>query len=285
MENSNEKPKKKKFSLFCCFSTNEGGKKRKQKYNSHSNISNTNKTNISEQNINVKVKDFSIEEKKSKQNNINIINKPNENKSKISSFSYINEENAKQLEKIKIKENETIKNINLKEYNNNNIKKYHTLDGTNHNKENEDKNIYLKLYTLKTKSDFKEKNINFNEKKDNNKNYFLDNSEFIDNYINTHKDEMNIENISLDENKNMSINDKINFGESLSIIEKIKQNPNLNNQEIDDTVNIYGNSSFNRTNKVNEIKIKEKENINYNNELKVIKNFANYTKKNQKKMI
>ena len=276
MENSNEKPRKKKFSLFCCFSTNEGGKKRKKKYNSHSNASNTNKTNISEQNINIKVKDFSIEEKKSKQNNISIINKPNENKSKISSFSNIND--TKKLEKIKEKENETIKNINLEEFRN--IKKFHTLDGTIHNKENEDNNLYLKLYSLKANSNNKEKNLYIFENKEKNKNYFLDNSELIDNYINTNKEEVNIENISLDDNKNISINDKINFGESLSIIEKIKQNPHLNNQEIDDTVNIYGNSSFNRTNKMNEIKIKEneKENINYNNELKIIKNFSNYTK-------
>ena len=285
MENLNEKPKKKKFSLFCCFSINESGKKRKKKYNSHSNISNTNKTNISEQNINIKVKDFSIEEKKNNQNNINIINKPNENKSKTSSFSYINED-TKKLEKIKEKENETIKNINLDEYNNN-FKKFHTSDGAIHNKENKEKTVYLKLYTLKANSNIKEKNININifEKKENNKNYFLDNSEFIDNFINTNKDEVNIENISLDDHKNISINDKINFGESLSIIEKIKQIPHLHNQEIDDTVNIYGNSSFNRTNKMNEIKRKEtdKENINYNNELKIIKNFTNYTKIKSKK--
>ena len=61
MENSKEKPKKKKFSLFCCFSTN-GEKRRRRDNNRSPNISNSNKTNITEQNVNIKVKDFSLDD-------------------------------------------------------------------------------------------------------------------------------------------------------------------------------------------------------------------------------
>ena len=82
MENSKEKVKKKKFSLFCCFSTNEGGKRRKKKNNSSQNFSGSNKTNISEQNVNIKVKDFSIE-----QNSNKLKKAKNDENSKMSSIS------------------------------------------------------------------------------------------------------------------------------------------------------------------------------------------------------
>ena len=63
MENINKKPQKKKFSFFCCFfKNNERRKKRKEKHNSQSISSPGIKTNLSELNSNIKVKDLSIEE-------------------------------------------------------------------------------------------------------------------------------------------------------------------------------------------------------------------------------
>ena len=111
MENSNEKPKKKKFSLFCCFSTNEGGKKRRKKYNSHNNISNSNKTNISsEKNKNIKVNDFSIEGNSYKSKKIHKI--PIGNHSKASSISNIKED-IKKIDKLKQQKNDTIQILKI----------------------------------------------------------------------------------------------------------------------------------------------------------------------------
>ena len=288
MENSNEKPKKKKFSFFCCFSTNEGGKKRKKKYNS---ISNSNKTNISssEQNNNIKVKDFSIEENTYISKKVNNI--PIGNNSKTNSITNIKED-IKEIDKIKQQKNETIQNIKIN-LGDNKLKKFHTLDNimthTNNNynilrsnkEDTDNKNIYLKLSTYNINNNCKV-NINIHEnnlQKSKNNNYFLDKSDLIDNNLFANEEENNyeikndnenylVENIS---NNNNSIK-KINFDESLSIIEKIKQKSITKIQEIDDTVNIYGNNSFNRTIRLDEVKIKkkEKENINYNTKIKNI---------------
>ena len=133
MENSKEKVKKKKFSLFCCFSTNEGGKRRKKKNNSSQNFSGSNKTNISEQNVNIKVKDFSIEQ------NSNKLKKPkNDENSKMSSISNI-KKNLNNIEIIKEKESNNNQNKNS----NNDINKkpslikYKTSNELMRNKENE----------------------------------------------------------------------------------------------------------------------------------------------------
>ena len=128
-----------------------------------------------------------------------------------------------------------------------------------------------------------------------NKNYFLNNSEFIDNNIFSNKEEIIdfkkendnfiIENISINSHKNNSLNEKnIKFDESLSVIKKI------DNQENDDTVNIYdnNNSLFNKTNKLDDIKIKEEEKENNNNNSNIninINNELNISTKNNKSII
>ena len=275
MENSKEKTKKRKFSLFCCFSTNEGGKRRRKKNNSSQNFSGSNKTNISEQNVNIKVKDFSIEE------NSNKLKKPkNDENSKTSSISNIN----KNLNNIEIiKENGSNNNQNKNSNNDINKKpsliKYKTSNELMRNKENEE------IYIMSNINDSKEKNISLNENKNyytKSKNYFLNNSEFLDNIILTNKediitstknnnDNINTDKISFNSYKTNNINEKNNnFNETLTIIDKIKKNSNLIFQENDDTVNIYdNNSSFNGENKLEQIKIKE---------IKEIKNLLSYNR-------
>ena len=292
MENSNEKSKKKKFSLFCCFSTNEGGRRRKRQKNySQNNVSNTYKTNISEQNLNIKVKEFSIEKNSEKLNE--------EHKyQEIKSISKLKED-LKNFQNILIKENETVHDINLKKMStikayNDGLIKYHTVNEGVNKTENRDNNSNIKNYNIL------QKNNNLNENKnEKNKNYILADSEFIDNNIFLNKEEIDehkindtfkIDNISINTEKNSK---NINFEESLSIIEKIKKNKNLNNKENDDTVNIYDNNnkslniSLNKTNILKEIKLNEKENYNINSELKLSANnnsihLKNYLKKNKR---
>ena len=286
LDKQNEKQKKKKFSLFCCFSSNKSAKKRKEKNNSHNNRSNTNKTNISEQNINIKVNNFSIEDKKFVMKNLN---NQNINNSKISLNSNKKEDTKKsEKTKEKIKEKEKVKIINNDEVNY--LKKSHTLEGIISNKEeNEEKNKILKLSSFNANinnGNKKERYINIcpiDKNYEKNKNYFLENSDLIENNLFSNKEEeineikkeninIIIENLSLNSSDNNSINKrKINHNESLAIMEKIKQIPHLNNQD-DDTVNIYGNSSFNRTNKLDEIKIKEKDILNNTFNIELNKN-------------
>ena len=79
MKNS-EKPKKKKFSIFCCFSINNDRRKRKIK-NSMNPLLTGNRTNNTEQNLNIKVNefDFDANDKQSK-------NTENEEKRMINSY-------------------------------------------------------------------------------------------------------------------------------------------------------------------------------------------------------
>ena len=227
MDNSNEKPKKKKFSLFCCFSINERGKKRKKKYNS---ITNSNISNFfsSRQKSNIKIKDFTIEDITYKSRTVGNI--PIGTISKSNSILNTKED-SKKFDKSKRQKN---RKISLED---NKLKRLYTLDNykrnTNNIALNDDKN------NLSLKNE--EKNINI---KKNNENYLTEKL-FI--------------------NKNISIN----CDESLAIMEEINQKSNILMQDADDTVNIYGNnSSINRTNKLDEIKIKQKEYINYSINIK-----------------
>ena len=284
MENSIEKPKKKKFSLFCCFSLNEKGRKRKnQKYFSQNNISKTDKTNISNQNLNINIKGFSIEE-----NSQNLKKNQDNNSFSISKVK----EDLKNYEKIIKKENETVHDINLKKIStiktyNNSLNKFHTLN------EFINKNEEQGNYFHSKNSNIHQKKMSLNENKnEQNKNYELADSEFIDNNLFQNKEILDepknnetfkIENISINTQKNSK---NIGFDESLSIIEKIKKNTNLNNKENYDTVNIYDNNnnslniSLNKTNKIEEIKLNETQNCKINPELKLSKN-NNSTIKNK----
>ena len=279
MENINKKPQKKKFSFFCCFCTNdERRKKRKEKHNSQSISSPGIKTNLSELNSNIKVKDLSIEENLNK---LKIEKKQNEEEIKKSS-SFINEE-IKSNKKIKIQKNlnefndskNNIKNNNLKKENN--IKKFNTISNIVHNK-----SFVYNSNNLKNNLTYNNyKNISLNE------NIYLKRNKYIYNNFdnkndNSNKEEMNSEksNENLYQNNVIYLKNKINknldnnFIASLSSYDKIEQKYNLNNQENDDNVNLYdeNNTTFNDINKFSHINSTEKEIFMINNELKLTKN-------------
>ena len=217
MENEEKPHKKKIFSIFCCFSTNEERRRRKRNGNQESLPTlPSNKTNITEQNINININEFLNEEKKQK------LNKPFEEKIKIN--SNINEDTKSiSKEDKKIEEN---KKSESNYYNrNNNIDNYFSLRG----KVKEDKNIFNKENLNKTieqnidimkfsfiKNDIKDYNIYKNG--NNNK---LNSSE-----INTNEKFKN--NILLNKEKKIIKKNKISDKEdiiSLESIEDIKIKP------------------------------------------------------------
>jgi hypothetical protein len=167
------------------------------------------------------------------------------------------------------------------------LNKFHTLN------EFINKNEEQGNYFHSKNSNIHQKKMSLNENKnEQNKNYELADSEFIDNNLFQNKEILDepknnetfkIENISINTQKNSK---NIGFDESLSIIEKIKKNTNLNNKENYDTVNIYDNNnnslniSLNKTNKIEEIKLNETQNCKINPELKLSKN-NNSTIKNK----
>ena len=257
MENSKEKPKKKKFSLFCCFSTN-GGKRRRRENNRSPNTSNSNKTNITEQNVYIKVKNFSIED-----NSKNLEKQKFDENSRNSPISNI-KKNFNNFENIK--KNDNNNNQNKPNNNKTNLTRFNTLN----NRINEERNLMPNINNSKDKK----MSVNeYNYLNSKNRNYFLNNSELSDNNIFTNKE-------SIKKDDNNLITDKISFNfnqkeiylnTSSSIKDKIK--PNLDNIENDDTVNIYdNNSSLNVVGKIDQNNTKEKKGINNitsNNDLKL----------------
>ena len=274
-----KKPQKKKFSFFCCFCTNdERRKKRKEKHNSQSISSPGIKTNLSELNSNIKVKDLSIEENLNK---LKIEKKQNEDNTKICS-SFINEENKtnKNLE-IQKNLNEFNNSTNNKKSNNlkkeNKIKRLNTISNILHNSSsvnnsnnikktiinNNDKNISLNENLYLKKNDYSYKILD-------NKNPISSKEQIISEKSNENIYQNNI--INLKNNINNNIDN--NFITSLSSFDKIEQKNNINIQENDDNVNIYSenNSSLNDMNKLSHINSTKKEIFMINNELKLLKN-------------
>jgi hypothetical protein len=276
MENSNEKPKKKKFSLFCCFSTN-GGKRRRRDNNRSPNNSNSNKTNITEQNANIKVKDFSLED-----NSKNLEKKFDEN-SKNSPISNI-KKNFNNFENIK--ENDNNNNQNKHNNSKTNLIRFNTFN----NRINEER---ILMPNINNSKDKKMSMNDYNYLNSKNRNYFLQNSELLDNNISTNKKSIKIDDDNLIADKISSNNidfnkKKIYLDISLSIKDKIKPNLDENN----DTVNIYdNNSSLNVVGKMDQININEIKGINNitsNNDLKLSsknrsKNNINSNNGNQRK--
>ena len=258
--NAEKKPQKKKFSLFCCFCSNDEWRKKRGKNKDPSNISVTgNKTNISlRSDINVR----QLPDDNSK--NKNSINKPVIDHTKKCS-SFVQDENNKINDSFNKQKN--------------NLMKFSTLNNLVHNISIQDINEKIKLYSSKNND-----KSNMNENKGQ---YVLSNSDILENNLITNKNEVkNIkksnENIfdkkesinihsSSNNNKNNekeSVNSNIN--ENNNEIKKVKNSISnediignklkLDNQENEDNVNIYGdnNSSINKV-KENDILISNKD--------------------------
>ena len=264
MDNNNneKKPQKKKFSLFCCFCANDERRKRRAQNNKQNNISITGtKTNISNHS-DINVRQFPQDNSKNK----NSINKPILDHAKKCS-SFVQDENNKINESFNKQSN--------------NLKKYSTINNLIHNVSIQDINEKIKLYNLKNndKSNFKE----------NGRQYFLSNNDFLENNIITNKEEAknpkksneNIfdnrdsENIhsSNNNNNNINANESVNsdakeknnefiiIKNSISDEDIIINESKIDNQENEDNVNIYGdNNSF-----IN--KVKENDYLNSNKDL------------------
>ena len=278
MRNSSKKSQNKKFSLFCCFSTCGGKKRRDKKFSKVSSVEN--KTNISRVDSSIKVNpfpqinNFKYDKKLNEDNNIN------NNKS----YSNINEDK---------KSNKNLNKSNNDINNSNNIKS--NLKKSNHNIKFNNINSIIHNNSIVISENLKQSSINNNNNIDkdmtvnmnideNNNNYFLDNNDFIENKKNANKEEIitskiSNENISIKivnslkdnfkNNINQIYNKSNNSNIFLSNSEKNEQKNNLNNYEYENK-NIYdkNNSSFNEINKSNQIKINEKENfISNNNEI------------------
>ena len=278
MRNSSKKSQNKKFSLFCCFSTCGGKKRRDKKFSKVSSVEN--KTNISRVDSSIKVNPFPQINNSKYDKKLNEDNNINNNKS----YSNINEDK---------KSNKYLNESNNDINNSNNIKS--NLKKSNHNIKFNNINSIIHNNSIVISENLKQSSINNNNNIDkdmtvnmnideNNNNYFLDNNDFIENKKNANKEEIitskiSNENISIKivnslkdnfkNNINQIYNKSNNSNIFLSNSEKIEQKNNLNNYE-DDNVNIYdkNNSSFNEINKSNQIKINEKENfISNNNEI------------------
>ena len=178
MKNS-EKPKKKKYSLFCCFSMNNK-RKNKQKINQQQSTNTVNKTNITEQNLSIKVSGFAYGGKDK-------ISQKSKNYEKRTINSYISQKNKNIKEDLK----NDISLFSNKNKNNKNFISFYDVNDVN-----KDKQINSKLEKFMIK-----KNRDIEEKKD--KPIFLLN---------------NIKNISIKENESKINKSKVKITNNNKIL-------------------------------------------------------------------
>ena len=199
MEQS-DKPKKKIFSIFCCFSMNDK-ERRKRKEKFRSSISN--KTNITDQNISIKVNDFLNHERNSK-----ILHEKEE---KIINTYMIQDNKNSHIEN---KKNEIIF-FNKKE-----DKKDNYLTNYNNNKIKENKNLFKNNTLNKT---IEENNTKL-------KLSVINNNGRNNNYLNENLTQLNISNIKINKNyiKEIQLSNKeeINIKEDILINNKVEETIN-----------------------------------------------------------
>ena len=268
MKNS-EKPKKKKFSIFCCFSMNNDRRKRKIK-NSMNPLLTGNRTNNTEQNLNIKVNefDFDANDKQSK-------NTENEEKRMINSYI------SQKIPNIK----EDDKNGSIVLYKNNINKKNYISFISGYDPNNDKKNNKLERYMNRNRTLLDKKSnepiiILNNQIKNNNIKEKLDNSNLSkikkgNNYqqIQTsNKEEINTNenNMTTNKEKVIHINNKLN----IDITNKEESNFLVNEEKI------YSREK-NESKLINKLPFKKYQNNTIEKNEKVYKVFSFYDKENK----
>jgi hypothetical protein len=264
MENSDKKPKKSIFSFFCCFSVGKDKRQRKNQKMTTKNSLTGNKTNISDNNSSLKIKDFTNTDDikgviNEKIDNSNIINKDSNNKIHEESKNNINDSDKK------MEEQKIIKCINMVKCN--------TMNNIAHIKTFEDKtDKKSELCILNSNNNHYDKKRSLNEQKLTNKNRVL----YLYNDDYTEKNKSSKDSITIKESEHNLYDQVYDMAKNVSIIEKNKENLNLNNQENEDNVNIYdnNNSSFIQL-KINDINEMYNKNKTFNDKELNIKNNIN----------